>query len=293
MKGAIIIASVTGRICKIKQPYGGYLPPKNFETFSFEDNSILNPEENITPQNIGLVVDYLTRFISGATAEEAFDIPLKGAFDRYIYEKLTNQKLKENPYKQALELVNSMSELDDKSIINACYLVEFDLWRRAPKKAINAMSKGHNPISPDLGTIQNIKTLVNRCTTLLKKYGPITKSGFNFIPNGGCDEEYEIINWKEKTTYGGYTTTVKSGDGDFLTTDTLWDIKVMKNKITSAHTLQILMYWIMGKHSGQPIFDNIDKIGIFNPRLNEAHILKISDIPKDIIEAVEKDVICY
>ena len=29
----------------------------------------------------------------------------------------------------------------------------------------------------------------------------------------------------------------------------------------SKDTLQILMYWIMGQHSGQKCFKNIDKIG--------------------------------
>ena len=49
----------------------------------------------------------------------------------------------------------------------------------------------------------------------------------------------------------GYTKIVNAGDGDFLTKDTLWDFKVSKSKIDRKQTLQILMYWIMGKHSGK------------------------------------------
>ena len=94
-------------------------------------------------------------------------------------------------------------------------------------------------------------------------------------------------------SYGGYTVTVETGDGDFLTDDTLWDFKVSKSKPTNKHTLQLLMYWIMGKHSGKSIFNNITKLGIFNPRLNIVYLLDIKNISEDIIKAVEDNVICY
>lgn len=94
-------------------------------------------------------------------------------------------------------------------------------------------------------------------------------------------------------SFGGYTATVSQGDGDFLTSDTLWDFKVSKLKPTNKNTLQLLMYWIMGQHSGQEIYKKITKLGIFNPRLNVVYLLDIKKIPKDIIETVEKEVICY
>ena len=49
----------------------------------------------------------------------------------------------------------------------------------------------------------------------------------------------------------------------------------------------------MGQHSGQEIYKNIIKIGIFNPRLNTVFLHDINDIPESVIKAVEKDVICY
>lgn len=45
-----------------------------------------------------------------------------------------------------------------------------------------------------------------------------------------------------KGSYGGYTYTFESGDGDFLTADTLLDFKVSKSKPTNKHNLQLLMY---------------------------------------------------
>ena len=53
------------------------------------------------------------------------------------------------------------------------------------------------------------------------------------------------------------------------------------------------MYWIMGQHSGRDEFKNISKLGVFNPRLNTIYTLDIANVPKEIIEVVEKEVICY
>ena len=49
----------------------------------------------------------------------------------------------------------------------------------------------------------------------------------------------------------------------------------------------------MGQHSGQEVFKNISKLGIFNPRLNKVYIYDTTNISKDIIDIVEKEVICY
>ena len=97
----------------------------------------------------------------------------------------------------------------------------------------------------------------------------------------------------KKGSFGGYTPVVSSGDGDFLTKDTLWDFKVIKSNPQSKDTLQILMYWIMGQHSGQECFKTIDKIGFFNPRSNIIYTRNIKTIPDEIIKIVENDVICY
>ena len=95
------------------------------------------------------------------------------------------------------------------------------------------------------------------------------------------------------TFEGAYTPMVSSGDGDFTTADTLWDFKVSKMPIKKEHTLQLLMYWRMGLHSVHPEFKDVRFLGIYNPRSNTASRLAVSDIPNDVIEQVERDVICY
>lgn len=86
---------------------------------------------------------------------------------------------------------------------------------------------------------------------------------------------------------------VNRGSGDYLTKDVLWDLKVMRKDPESRHTLQLLMYYIMGKRSFNKEFETITKIGFFNPRLNKIHIMDMSKVDPQVIKAVEDEVICY
>lgn len=148
----------------------------------------------------------------------------------------------------------------------------FDVWFRNPVGAKFANTAKQT--NPDKATVENIRTMVERSISFFQKYGPITINGFTFEKDG-------------------YTKTVSRGDGDFLTKDTLWDFKVTKTKLSNKNTLQLLMYWIMGQHSGKKEYENINKIGVFNPRLNVVYLFDMTTISPEIISAVEKDVICY
>ena len=90
--------------------------------------------------------------------------------------------------------------------------------------------------------------MIRRAVIFYKIYGPITDYEFSFNKKA-------------------FTVTVDSGDGDFLTKDTMWDMKVTKNAITKDHTLQLLMYWIMGMHSGEKKYQDIKYLGITKKRL--------------------------
>lgn len=257
--------SVTGRIKGVKQPRGGYIKPSEFEATDLNDGKELNNEENIHTSVIGMAIDYLTRFIMGADLTEAFKISIIGA-------GLAKKSGVATAEKEAEEYLSHIDGLDDNSIINACKMVTFDVWYRNPIAAM--LAKTAKDTNPDNATIKNIKIMVERSISFFKTYGPIIVDGFTFEPNG-------------------YTSTVSSGDGDFLTTDTLWDFKVSKSKPTNKHTLQLLMYWIMGQHSGKAEYKNITKLGIFNPRLNTAYLFNISNVSADTIADIEENVICY
>lgn len=279
------MTSVVGRIASIKQPRNGYIKPSTMNAVVFNDGITLHEKENIHSSLVGEAVDYLTRFVMGTDKEKAFKISLRGA-------KLAEEAFGfKHADRIAHKLMKKIKKLDRRSIIFACKLVSFDVWYRNPMAALTAPN--YKTIKPDKQTIENIITLVNRNVSFFKKYGPITSDGFTFAPVTPNIEEYKKMMETGKGSFGGYTALVNTGDGDFLTADTLWDLKVSKSKPQSRHTLQILMYWIMGQHSGQEIFKNITKIGIYNPRLNMAFQLDISEIPEDVIKTVEVEVIGY
>lgn len=255
-----MLETVSGRARKYKQPRGGYVKPSEMELVKREDGLELQ-EENIGASIVGTVVDYMTRYMDGDSLEEAFRISLLGA------DKI-NEKQK------AKELLKKVNGLDENSIIAACKLVGFDTVFRAGPMTYRPVED----INPDINTINNIIIMVKRCLSFFEDYGPIMESGMTFL--------------------GGYTPTVFTGDADFMTEDTIWDLKVTKNSITSVHTLQILMYYLMGcraiKLNAEHDFKNkIKKIGIFNPRKNEVYTLKVSKINKNTIEEVETEVIGY
>lgn len=250
------MATVTQRISEIAQPRGGYLPIKSFTKNLFSDGVVLHENENIHASLVGLAVDYLTRFVMGDSVDKAFQISCLGAANIGMLSK-------------AQVLKSRITGLNDTSIISACKLAGFDVCYRASASSYKPVEN----INPDMPTIENIRTMVHRSITFWENYGPIICS--------------------ELTFEGGYTNTVDSGDGDFLTDHTLWDFKVSKASPTSKHSLQILMYYIMGLHSIHSEYKQISNLGIFNPRLNIAYICPISIIPQETIDVIEKDVICY
>lgn len=264
----ISMYSVTKRISMVKQPYGGYLNKKQFDITTIDDGKILNEKENIHASLIGLAVDYLTRFLMGTSVEEAFKISLQGALCLDLFLNNASDK-KGLALRNAKKLLKGIKGLDDESVKNACKLVGYDVCFRAGIMGYKPVEE----INPDSDTIGNIVIMVERSLTFWKEYGPVIKDGFTFE--------------------GGYTDIVSSGDGDYLTRDTLWDFKVSKEEPKSKYTLQLLMYYIMGCHSIHQEFKQIEKLGIFNPRKNKVYIANISLISSEIIEKVSRDVIGY
>lgn len=264
--------STVTRIAKTaKQPYGGYLRLSQFTKHEFYDNHHLNPDENVPAFLIGTVIDYLTRFEISKDALDAFIVSYKGAniASRMLKKPNILDKFLEN-----IDEMNTLDTLDDTMIIHACKLAAFDVFYRNPTTILMHNSTQANNPDPDKATIDNIRIMMKRSITWLKSFDVTPQYNFTFEPNG-------------------YTITVTAGDGDYLTTDTLWDFKVSKTKPTSKHTLQLAMYWIMGQHSGQKIYKPIRNIGIFNPRLNTTWKLNMDTVPITTIHEIENKVIGY
>lgn len=252
------MASVTQVISKVKQPLGGYINPKLMECTQFESKEELidSSLENISPSLVGETVDYMTRFMLNHNRNSSFEVSRLGA-----------RLIGFEDYFQGL--LEEIRGLDDKSIFKAVKCASFDTVFRAGIMAY----KDVETINPDDNTINNIRIMIKRSLEFFNIYGPITADGFTFE--------------------GAYTRNVDSGDGDFLTADTLWDFKVSKNEPTSKHTLQLLIYYIMGQKTGKRKFKSISKLGIFNPRLNKVYLYEVSKIPEEIIRDIETNIIGY
>lgn len=70
-------------------------------------------------------------------------------------------------------------------------------------------------------------------------------------------------------------------------------MKVSAGKPTKDHTLQLLMYFLMGKESGLPEFAGLTHVGLFNPRSGTVYRLAVGDVLADVIETIRRDVIGY
>ncbi|MBR1954524.1 MAG: hypothetical protein IKA29_01230 [Clostridia bacterium] len=273
--------SVTKRINEIKQPRGGYLKPSAFTEIIKDDGKSLS-EENVHSSIVGMAVDYLTRMMVEKAknkdkhiediVRDSFVFSIMGYDTRLEFYSYRCLKKDIKNHVDIEFLLSQIRDLDDNSIIAACKTVTYDVWFRNTIAALGV--KDAIDTNPDQATIENIRIMVNRGIEFFQEYGPVVCDGFTFEG-------------------GGYTDTVDTGDGDFLTEDTLWDFKVSKSKPTNKHTLQLLMYWIMGQHTLREEFRRISKLGIFNPRLNTVYLYDLSNISLDVVKEVEREVICY
>ncbi len=251
--------SVTQRIRTVSQPRGGYLPVCSLEKRYYRDGNTIDttsPFYQAYSSAQGTAVDYLTRFMCGFPAEKAFQVPIIGA-------------MRVNDSDKAKALLETIKGLDFESIIAACKLTGYDVaLRRGPQ-----YYAGIDWISPDQTIVNNISIMVKRSMKFLQKHGKVKDAGFTFGD--------------------GYTSLVSSGDGDYLTSDGIWDFKTSLHEPNSAETLQILMYYAMSVHSNDSIFDHVEKIGIFNPLKNISYFAPVDNITDEIMATVCHDIIGY
>lgn len=155
-----------------------------------------------------------------------------------------------------------------RSVTAACLLLDYDsAGRRGP-----AYWLARRPV-PDDATRENLTRMVARSLAFLDEYGPVV--------------------WRDFSFEGAYTDRITSGSGDFLTADTLWDMKVSKWPPNSKQTLQLLVYWRLGVHSVHAVYRGLTRLGLFNPRLDTAWILDVDRIGGDLVSWADHELIGY
>lgn len=267
------MSSVTKFCETVGQPRGGYVPQGWFEKTVYEDGSVIG-KLNIPPSVRGMAVDGLTRVMLGTPVEEAFAASVKGYHNRVALRALQGNDCAERDRRRRVDidtLLSRIGGLDHASIRAACRACAYDVWYRNPAAALNA--RGARDIRPDDITIGGMRTMVQRCVDFFTANGPVVATGFTFD--------------------GAYTEQIAAGEGDYLTADTLWDMKLISGKPTKNHALQPLLYWMMGQRTGRPEFRTVTHIGLYNPLQNESRRLALRDIPDDVMETVWHGILGY
>lgn len=247
------MVSVVQRIKEIPRDFHQVLPKlSEFVLTERTYKHILKENMNIPPHKLGLIVDYLSRFMVTNDKIDAFKVPLIGA--DYVNELFFAEKY-----------LNQITGLDDKSIIAAVTLISYDNIARGGR---------FDPLQTPLNqeSLFSIRELVNRSLDFYQEY-PVILEGFTFGK--------------------GYTNIIDRGDGDFITQDTLFDMKVSKYPPSRDHIWQIIIYYFMAKESGIKELENVSKIGIYNPRLNNVYTFDMSDFPDLQTKIIRTKIIGY
>ena len=280
-------------IDNLTQPKHGYIEPSKFKKIQYNDSLKLE-EEKFSPIIVDLTVDYLTRFMMGIPINEAFQVPIEGYINLIVYKAAIKTKNGlliamglEEPNEEVLSIVsemqafekkegksidcflNQITGLDDKSIFAACKASIYDLRYKNFDYTNYPIYIGE--IEPDQTTINNIRVMVNRTINFFRQQGVVEKVGFRCCSDGNIEN-------------------INSGMSNYLIKDTMWDLKTLKRPISCKNTLKLFINWLNGQKSNNYKIKNVNKIGLFNPRLNTAYLLEISKISKETIETISKEV---
>lgn len=91
-----------------------------------------------------------------------------------------------------------------------------------------------------------------------------------------------FVEYKSETIYVDY---------DYLTEDSLIDMKVLNKKIPNKHTLQIILYWIIGMKSDNKHFSNVKHSKFYNPRLNVEYQFDLDDLTPQLLKPILEEVL--
>lgn len=291
--------TVTGKIDILKQPRGGLIN-KNMMTKNKLGNGLeeLSEQTNISDSLIGTAVDLYTQYTLELLKANMPLIKNKEDIDvdrlekrKKIYNKvfkncLTGYDIYSSRISNKVQLAENLYKMVDEG---SCGCSSQATYKKQEECRISAICELANyeviyrggisrykPIDkPNKETISNIEIMKNRAINCFSKvFTPVILTGFRFE--------------------GAYTDRISNGDGDYLSPDTLWDLKCIKGDINKNHTLQVAVYWRMGLRSvSKHFFQGIKQLGIFNAKKNIAYTLQTKSLGDDIIEIIDKHIIGY
>lgn len=261
------------------QPRGGFLPPKKLSVESLCNHPETKYEELVvklcrsgalSPQTLGLVFDYLLRVEILLSADIAVEESIQEAF----YISLLGAKLADQA-ENAKALVGKLIRLyknkrrDNKKIVQtASELVRFDAMLRA-----GYYDPNYQPIEVTDFDKDAIKLMVDTTRIYLMQNESLTSLGFCFSGVGSEN--------------------VAGSDGDLLSKESLIDLKVSVKEPTSKHTLQLLLYYLLGLHEQPEQYKQLRYLKIINPRLGRVYFYETAKLDTEMLRKIEHDVMGY
>ena len=280
---------------EVEQPTGGFIDPLKsiwipieYKGFEIDDQETIMltgtdyQKESLPPANIGTIVDYMTRFMLDLN-NGCSRWSLTGSLSTLFYGSIRVEELGvEVPPGMELDtLYSKVSGLDDDSINAMCALMKYEYALRTGRVDFSEKN-----LYADQLTCEHIRIMVNR-----------TLSAFDML---GIKNDVVPGAFFSRNAYGNIVT---RGDGDYVSPSMLLDMKVSKKEgLTTIQTLQLAMYYILGKRSCngcilsttgislQCNYSQMNKIGIINPRQGLIQIIDMRDIDPEILDKIARDV---
>lgn len=274
------MSSVSELIERIEQPAFGILPVSYFEKKELKQDSYAVSEKSSIPAtHLGLIVDYCVKYILGVKLSDILHVEYAGYAEHIrvsavrFYDSVSEQALTQiyiEDERKNICLSDFVSKVEnaetfDEFVTNMLYVIQYGDFIRNIRFAYDRVGEVFDAkLSEE--ELRNILIFFMRTQSWVKTFDKVIPM-YKFKPYG-------------------YNNTVTSGEGDFCTDKTLWDLKVSNGEPTTKDTLQLLIYYIMAKRSGNKIYKNIDSIGVYNPKLDSTWLCRIDRINPKIIRDV-------
>lgn len=276
------MSSVSEIVERFEQPAFGVLPVSLFEKKELRQDAYkLSGKSSIPAIHLGLIVDYCVKYILGVKLSDILHVEYAGYAEhirvsavRYfnsLSESALTQIYIEDERKNIC-LSDFVSKVEnaktfDEFVTNMLYVIQYGDFVRNIRYAYDRIGEVFTTeLSND--ELQDILIMFMRTQSWVKKF----------------DKAVPMYKFKPY----GYNNTVTSGEGDFCTKYTLWDLKVANGDPTTKDTLQLLIYYIMAKHSGNRLYNNVNSVGVYNPKLDAIWTCKMDSVDSSIINMVTK-----
>ncbi len=275
------MSSVSELVDNIEQPAFGILPISYFERKELrQDSYVLTNKSSIPAIHLGLIVDYCVKYILGVKLSDILHVEYAGYaehirvsairfFDSISEQALTQIYIEDERKNICLsDFVSRVenAETFEEFVTNMLYVIQYGDFIRNIRFAFNRVGEVFTTkLSED--EIRDILIFFMRTQSWIGTFDKVVPM-YKFKPYG-------------------YNNTVTSGEGDFCTENTLWDLKVSNGEPTTKDTLQLLIYYIMAKHSGNKLYKNVNSIGVYNPKLDATWLCDMSKVDSRIVNRVK------